>query len=105
MQTNLEIVQSVNMVFAKGDIPSLLDMCSDDVEVVFCASEPTSIPWAGRRSGKAGVLEYFQLIGAAFDELQWKPSHYVGDGERIVAFGTIDMKVRATGDRRLAMGA
>lgn len=95
MPTNLEIVQAGLDAFGSGDIPAVLDMCSDNVEVVFTG--PSTIPFAGRWTGKARVAEYFRQIGESVDVTKWQPTHHVATGDRVVSLGLMSMRAKATG--------
>jgi ketosteroid isomerase-like protein len=95
MSTNTELVQAALEAFARGDIAGLLSMCSENVTVVF-GGDSATIPWAGRWAGKTRVSEYFSRIGETVDVLRWEPQHYVGEGDRVAAFGTTDVRVKST---------
>lgn len=95
MPTNLAIVQAGLDAFSRGDIPAVLDMCSDNVDVVFTG--PSTIPFAGRWTGKARVTEYFQRIGDSVDVTKWQPTHHVATGDRVASFGLMSLRAKATG--------
>jgi ketosteroid isomerase-like protein len=97
MQTNTEVVQAVLEAFGRGDIPALLGMCTENVDVVFFGNAAI-IPWAGQWKGKNGVAEYFRAIGQALDVLKWAPQHNTASGNRVAAFGIMDVRVKATGE-------
>src|SRR5437667_9056133 len=101
MSTNTELVQAALEAFGRGNIAGLLSMCSDNVTVVF-GGDPSTIPWAGRWAGKTRVSEYFQRIGETVEVLKWEPHHYVAEADRVVAFGSTDVRVRVTG--RMVIG-
>ena len=65
MASSVEVVNGAYAAFAKGDIPALLETLSDDVDW----SSPATLPQGGHFSGKDGVSEFFQTIGANWDAL------------------------------------
>lgn len=95
MPTNIEIVQAGLDAFGHGDISAVLNMCSDNVDVVFAG--PSTIPFAGRWTGKARVSEYFQHIGESVDVTKWQPTHHVVNGDRVASFGIMSLRAKATG--------
>jgi uncharacterized protein len=64
--TPLEKVQTIYAAFGRGDVPAILDMVSDGVEWESWAdnsAQRAGVPWMRRQHGKAGVAEFFQLVG------------------------------------------
>jgi ketosteroid isomerase-like protein len=52
--------------FGRGDIPALLDYLAEDVAWEHWAAwtpHQAEVPWLLPRTGKAGALEFFQIIG------------------------------------------
>ena len=95
MPTNVEIVRAALEAFGRGDIPALLAMCDENVAVRLRGNK--TIPFAGDWTGKASVTEYFRIVGATFDVLKWEPQRDIASGDRVAAFGSMDVKARATG--------
>ena len=95
MPTNIEIVQDCFAAFQRGDIPAILNMFDDNVERI----EPGApvIPWAGPGKGKASAAEFFGVMGETTDVLKFEPHQYVASGDRVVAVGSWDIRVKATG--------
>ena len=96
MSMNVEIVQACFAAFQRGDIPAILNMCDDHVEWIE-AGDPKSIPFAGRGNGKSSAAEFFRIIGETSEMLKFEPQQYVAAGERVVALGFWDLRVKATG--------
>ena len=65
MGNNAAIVNSAYEAFAVGDIPTVIGLLADDV----AWSAPGTLPQGGSFSGPAGVLQFFQGIGAAWSSL------------------------------------
>jgi len=64
--TPLETVQAIYAAFGRGDVPAIIDRLSDDVEWEVWADnsgQRAGVPWLAKRHGKAGVAEFFQLVG------------------------------------------
>ena len=64
--TALETVQAIYAAFGQGNVPAIIDRMSDDVEWEAWAdntAQRAGVPWLVKRHGKAGVAEFFQLVG------------------------------------------
>jgi ketosteroid isomerase-like protein len=92
--TNIQIAQKAYADFKAGDIPSILSVMTDDIELI---TPGAGIPTAGVRHGKAEVARFFELVGATWDFEAFEPREYVGSGETVVAIGSYTAMARATG--------
>lgn len=96
MSSNIEIVNAVLDAFGRGDIPALLNMCTENVEVMFMG-DPYILPFAGEWKGKNRVTDYFRVIGETVDVLKWQPEKVVASGNSVAAFYATDLRVKASG--------
>jgi ketosteroid isomerase-like protein len=94
---NIATIQRVYEAFGKGDVASILDMVTDDVD---WASESTSsmAPWHGIRRGKTEVTKFFEKLAATAEVLDFKPLAFTAndDGDVMVTI-QFEMKIPATG--------
>jgi len=60
-----ELIKRTYEAFGRGDIPTVLDNLTDDVQW----SAPGALPHGGQFQGKAGAMEFFQGLGAAWENL------------------------------------
>jgi ketosteroid isomerase-like protein len=66
MSDHLAAVKEIYEAFGRGDIPAILDHLADDVQWEPWAdntAQTAGVPWLLPRTGKAGVLEFFQIVG------------------------------------------
>jgi hypothetical protein len=66
MSSNLAVINTIYEAFGKGDIPTILEQMADDVQWEQWAdnsAQRAGVPWLAPRSGKTGVLEFFQVLG------------------------------------------
>jgi ketosteroid isomerase-like protein len=66
MADHLTTVTSIYEAFGRGDIPFILDQMADDVQWdQWAAWSPhqEGVSWLAPRQGKAGVREFFEIIG------------------------------------------
>jgi ketosteroid isomerase-like protein len=59
-------VAAIYEAFGRGDVPAILDVLAEDVQWEHWSSwtpHQAGVPWLQPRVGKAGALEFFQIIG------------------------------------------
>ncbi len=64
---NLETTQRIYAAFARGDVPAILAEMADDVaweEWADNQGQRGGVPWLARRTGRAGVADFFQELAA-----------------------------------------
>ena len=83
MSDNKQVVTEAYDCFARGDIPSLLELLSDDVDW----ESPGVLPTSGNFRGRDGVGEFFTDVSQKWSELEVKPDDMVANGEHVVALG------------------
>ena len=94
-EQNTKLVQQIYDAFKSGDIPSLLGSLSDDVQ--WQLPEISNIPFAGKRSGREAVAQFFALVADSQDVLQFEPQQFIAQGNKVVSLGHYAWRVRSTG--------
>jgi uncharacterized protein len=92
---NKEIVRQAYENFKSGNIESLLGQLSDTVE--WQLAEIENVPFAGKRSGREEVGQFFSLLAEDQEVLQFEPQEFVAEGEKVVALGQYSWRVKSTG--------
>lgn len=92
---NIQVVRRAYENFQAGDIAALLGQMSDDVVWDFLEIE--NVPFAGRKSGIAGVTEFFQQLNKSQEALVFNPTEFVSNGEKVVALGNYRWRVKSNG--------
>ena len=96
-EANIATIQSIYEAFGRGDVASILERVTDDVDWA-SESSSTIAPWHGVRHGKAEVTGFFEAFGTASDVIEFTPlSFTANDSGDVMAVVRLDMKVRATG--------
>lgn len=90
---NKQLVESLYAAFAKGDVPTVLGAFDEKIEW----SEAEGFPlYDGTFVGPQAVLEnVFMKLGEIGDEFAVIPTHFVADGDTVVALGTYAWKRRS----------
>jgi uncharacterized protein len=93
-QENVKIVQQAYENFQKGNIPALLESLSDNVEWVL--PEIENVPVAGKRQGRDGVADFFAKLNETQEKIDFAPTEFVAQGEKVVVLGRYIWRVRAS---------
>ena len=95
-QENVQTVKEAYAAFERGDIPSLLNLVSEDVE--WSLPGPSDIiPFAGEFRGREGVGRFFAALGGAEDVEIFEPQEFVAQGDKVVALGQYRWRVKQSG--------
>jgi hypothetical protein len=94
---NTKVVQDAYAAFGRGDIPGLLDLMTDDIQWQPVLGTAKHVPFSGSRKGKAGVAEFFKIVGETEDFQQFEPREFIAQNDKVVALGHYRAVTRATG--------
>jgi ketosteroid isomerase-like protein len=94
-QENTALVQQAYNNFKTGNIQGLLGLLSDDVE--WQLPEIENVPFAGKRTGRSAVGEFFASVAETQEVLQFEPREFVAQGDKVVSLGRYRWRVKATG--------
>ena len=93
---NVEMVKRGYAAFARGDMQTLLNLFSDDVE--FRHPMPTAIwPWAGNRRGRARVAEFFAGLAEVEEFEHFEARDFIAQGNKVVVLFFERFRIKATG--------
>ncbi len=101
-EDNLNTVKGIYEAFGKGDVPSILEQLTDDVDWAAEASSD-SVPWYGMRKGKDEVVGFFEAIGGAVDVTEFSPDSFTSNDDEVMVLLRFGMKSKETG-REAKMG-
>ena len=94
-QENIELARQAYENFKTGNIQALLNLMSEDV--TWQLPEIENVPFSGRRQGQEQVAEFFSLLAGDQDALQFEPREFVAQNDKVVALGSYNWRVKATG--------
>ena len=93
---NVELVQSIYSAFARGDLNSVLAPFAEGLE--FQHPMPQSIwPWAGSRSGRQGLAEFFAGLSETLEYERLEPHEFIAQHDSVAVVLSERTRVRATG--------
>jgi uncharacterized protein len=93
---NVELVQSIYSAFARGDMKSVLAPFADASN--FQHPMPQSIwPWAGSRSGRQGLAEFFTGVSETLEYERLEPRQFIAQDDSVAVVLSERTRVKATG--------
>jgi len=94
-KNNVETVQNAFNNFLQGNVPAILDVCTDDVE--WASYENPEVPYGGSFHGKQGVTEFFKNLSEQVNYSRFEPQQYVSQGDDVIVLGHHSGTVKSTG--------
>jgi ketosteroid isomerase-like protein len=93
-QEDIDHIREGYRLFQEGD-PAFLDSFTPDATLVF----PETLPKGGTYGSPWDALEYFNTMGALFEDPRPEPEEFIRDGDRLVVLGHFHGRSRATGEQ------
>ena len=87
------IVEQIYNSFKTGDIEGLLNLLSEDVS--WTLPEIAGVPFAGARTGRAAVGEFFVSVGESQDVVTFEPGELIAEADRVIALGHYDWRIKS----------
>ncbi|HAF12249.1 MAG TPA: ketosteroid isomerase [Blastocatellia bacterium] len=94
-EQNKAIVEQAYNNFKTGNIEALLNLMVDDV--TWTLPEMEGAPFGGKRTGRAAVAEFFATVNTSQEPLRFEPRELIAEGDKVVALGSYEWRVRASG--------
>jgi uncharacterized protein len=95
MADNIATVQKIYEAFGNGDVATILDQVTEDVD---WASEAEGVaPWHGVHKGKGEVPKFFEALGANIEVTEFTPLTFAANDDDVLTVVRFGMRVPATG--------
>lgn len=94
-QENAATVQQAYNNFKTGNIPGLIDQMSDNV--TWELPDIEGVPFAGKRTGRDAVKEFFSTLAQSQEALEFEPIESLAQGDKVVSLGHYKWRVKDTG--------
>jgi ketosteroid isomerase-like protein len=95
-QDNIELVKQGFAAFQRGDIETILNAFSDEID--FRHPMSTAIwPWAGKRRGRAQAAEFMAGLAEVVEFEQYEPREFIAQGNKVVVLVFERFRIKATG--------
>lgn len=96
----LEAVQQIYANFGKGDVPAIIDQMAEKVQWEQWAdnrAQKAGVPYLKAQQGKAGVMEFFQVLGKTLKITEFNVLDLMQSGHQVAAEVVLKAEVIATG--------
>jgi hypothetical protein len=97
--SNVEFIEDLFAAFGRGDIGYVIDAHAEDVVMESPVSRTSTLPWAGTRTGRRELVEYFETMAAHVRPEAFRDVVFTASGGRVVVEGSNAGTVVATGER------
>jgi hypothetical protein len=97
--SNVEFIEDLFAAFGRGDIGYVIEAHAEDVVMESPVSRTSTLPWAGTRTGRRELVEYFETMEAHVRPEAFRNVVFTGSGGRVVVEGSNSGTVVATGER------
>jgi ketosteroid isomerase-like protein len=95
-EENIKTIQRVYEAFGRGDVGTILEAVTDDVDWATDTSA-TGAPWFGVHHGKDGVAAFFQQFGETMEVSEFTPVTFAANESAVLTVVHFKAKSRATG--------
>ncbi len=92
---NSALIQKLYDSFAKGDIQTILESVTEDVE--WGMEGPETIPYAGLKRGVAGVTQFFDSLTTTQTDMKLSVGQIIAQGDTVAMEGRYSFVAKATG--------
>ena len=97
-QQNIDLIQRMYGAFGKGDIQTIVEHLTPDVEWI--AEGPSSVAYFGTMKGPAEVQsKFFGGLAGTQEDMRLNIENFTAQGDTVGTFGRYQAKVKATGKR------
>ena len=93
---NIKSIQTLYHAFGNGDVGSILNAVTDDVDWASDTSS-TAAPWYGVRHGRDGVASFFEAFGSAMEVDEFTPLTFAGNEDAVLSVVHCRARSRSTG--------
>ena len=95
-EVNIKTISQVYEAFGRGDVATILDAVTDDVDWAAEASSAAA-PWYGVRHGKDAVAEFFVAFGSAMEVDEFTPVSLAANDTDVLTVIRFRARSRSTG--------
>jgi ketosteroid isomerase-like protein len=92
---NLKTVKRIGEAVSEGDLPRILSLCTDDLEILPALSH--KVPWARPWRGQKEAAQYFKELADALEFQEYAMDEFIVGDNSVVVLGHERCLVRATG--------
>ena len=95
MADNIATVQKIYEAFGNGDVATILDQVTEDVD--WASEADGTAPWHGVHKGKGEVPKFFEALGANIEVTEFTPLTLAANDNDVLTVVRFGMRIPATG--------
>lgn len=93
---NVETVRAAYAAWRRGDLATVLDALTEDVEWIQPGPRE-SIPYAGVWRGRAEMSRYFAVLSDTVEFTEYELEQFIAQNDQVVVTGRSSVRAKATG--------
>ncbi len=93
--SNVELVRDIWAAIGEGDQQLVSKLLAEDI--VWTIPEMPNVPFAGCWQGRQKVREFFDVVDAVQEVIEFAPKEIVAEGSKVVVLGHFANRIRKTG--------
>jgi uncharacterized protein len=94
-QANRQLIQKAYQSVKAGDVQSLLNTLTEDVQ--WQLPEMENVPFAGKWQGREQVGQFFSTVSQVQDVGEFELEDLIAQGDKVVVLGYFSQHVKCTG--------
>jgi ketosteroid isomerase-like protein len=95
-QDNIQKLQYLYAAFGRGDIATILQNTSTDIDWG-TETSATDVPWYPLRHGRDGVGDFFATLQREVEFTRFEPALFAGSGDKVLVHVEIQYRIRKNG--------
>ena len=96
-QSNITLIQNIYAAFGRGDIATVMEHLSNDVDWGVDAQASTEVPWHGTGKGRAFAAKFFEALGKEAVFTRFEPSDFLASETQVACLVSWDAKLNRNG--------
>jgi ketosteroid isomerase-like protein len=96
--TNITFVQGMYAAFSRGDIDTIVQGCTPDIDWK-SGGRKEDFPSFGPRKGAAEVRDFFRTIAAELEFSEFSPQEFYADRDKVFVLGRYAATMKKNGNR------
>ena len=94
----IDTVQTIYEAFGRGDVATILDQLTDDVDWASESFSAKAAPWHGIHKGKGEVPAFFEALAETTDVTEFTPLSIAANDDDVFVTIRFAMKSKLTGN-------
>jgi len=95
---NIDLIQRVYAVHARGDFDGVVAECSPDIEW-HSGGSGEDFPAFGPRKGRAAVREFFSIVSDSVEFSEFVPLEFYADKDKVIVLGMYTFRMKSGGPK------